>query len=164
MKNKTYIFLFLLSITYLFAAMTENPASAKNKNDIFKRPPLDVRKENFVKIKDKLSLDETELYDFNSIKENEEEILRPIALELEAKYLRLDELNEIRCKWYQRTCKKELKYNEQFLADDIKELRRQIWQKKEYYKILYLNAATHEQDVKLRQMIYNETNGKPQLW
>ena len=85
-------------------------------------------------------------------------------LELEARYLRLDELNEVECKWYQRTCKKELKQDKTFLADDIKELKRQVWQKKEYYKILYLNATTREQDKKLRQMIFNKTKGKMQMW
>jgi len=147
----------------LLCAFTANIVSAKDK-DIFKRPPLDVRKQKFIEIKNELSMDESELYDFNTIKQNEDRVLRPIVLELEAKYLRLDELNQVKCRWYQRTCKKELKRDKNFLADDIKELKRQVWQKKEYYKILYLNATTREQDIKLRQMIYNETKGKVQLW
>lgn len=145
------------------SVFTLNTAMAKDK-DLFKRPPLDVRQQKFVEIKNELSLNESELYDFNGIKEMEEKALRPIVLELEALYLRLDELNEVECKWYQRACKKELKRNKAFLADDIRELKRQVWQKKEYYKILYLNATTRAQDLKLRQMIYNETKGKPQLW
>lgn len=147
----------------LLCTFTANIVSAKDK-DIFKRPPLDVRKQKFIEIKNELSMDESELYDFNTIKQNEDKVLRPIVLELEAKYLRLDELNQVKCRWYQRTCKKELKRDKNFLADDIKELKRQVWQKKEYYKILYLNATTREQDIKLRQMIYNETKGKVQLW
>lgn len=157
--KKFFIFLSVVS----FCILASNAVSAKDK-DLFKRPPLDIRQQKFIEIKDELSLNGAELYDFNSIKENEDKVLRPIVLELEARYLRLDELNEIECRWYQRTCKKELKRDKNFLADDIKELKRQVWQKKEYYKILYLNAATREQDLKLRQMIYNETKGKPQLW
>ncbi len=148
---------------FLLCTFGVNMVSAKDK-DIFKRPPLDVRKQKFIEIKNELSIDESELYDFNTIKKNEDTVLRPIVLELEAKYLRLDELNQIKCRWYQRTCKKELKRDKNFLADDIKELKRQVWQKKEYYKILYLNATTREQYIKLRQMIYNETKGKVQLW
>ena len=157
--KKNYIIPVILS----FCVLASNAAFAKNNNP-FKRPPLDIRQQKFVEIKNELSLNEFELYDFNSIKESEDRALRPIVLELEARYLRLDELNEVKCKWYQRTCKKELKRDKNFIADDIRELKRQVWQKKEYYMVLYLNAATREQDLKLRQMIYNETKGKPQLW
>lgn len=162
MQNRFYAVFFMLLFCTVF--LNINPTFAKNKNDIFKRQPLNIRQGEYVDIKDELSLDEVELYDFNSIKENEEKVLRPIVLELEARYLRLDELNEVECKWYQRTCKKDLKRDKAFLADDIKELKRQVWQKKEYYKILYLNATTREQDKKLRQMIFNKTKGKMQMW
>jgi len=46
----------------------------------------------------------------------------------------------------------------------MKELKRRIWQKKEYYKILYLNNTSRKQDLKLRQIIKNVTNNKSQLW
>ncbi len=163
MQNRFYAVFFMLLFCTVFLNINQT-AFAKNKNDIFKRQPLNIRQGEYVDIKDELSLDEAELYDFNSIKEDEEKVLRPIVLELEARYLRLDELNEVECKWYQRTCKKELKQDKAFLADDIKELKRQVWQKKEYYKILYLNATTREQDKKLRQMIFNKTKGKMQMW
>ena len=165
MQSKFFIAVILLFALCLSADFNTTGSSAAAKNsDIYKRPPLNIRQGKYIKIKDELSLEDTELYDFNSIKENEDKVLRPIVLELEARYLRLDELNEIECRWYQRTCKKELKRDKAFLEDDIKELKRQVWQKKEYYKILYLNATTREQDQKLRQMIFNKTNGKMQLW
>lgn len=134
------------------------------KEDIFKRPALEKRQNNYLEIKDDLKLSEKELNTFNEIYVAETWALRPLALELETKYLRMDELNERKCKWYQKTCKKELKNDKKFLEDDITELKRQIWQKKEYYKILYLNATTKEQDLKLRKMINVKTNSKPQMW
>ena len=151
MNKKT--FFILIFIFYLCQINTIS--FAKNK-DIFKRPSLDERQEKYIEIKDELSINEEELYDFNSIKRDEERVLRPIALQLEANYLRLDELNRIECRWYQKTCKKELKKDKAFLDADIKELKRQIWQKKEYYK--------REQDIRLRQIIHNKTKGKVQLW
>ena len=158
--NKKTFFIFI----FIFYLCQINTISFAKNKDIFKRPSLDERQEKYIEIKDELSINEEELYDFNSIKRDEERVLRPIALQLEANYLRLDELNRIECRWYQKTCKKELKKDKAFLDADIKELKRQIWQKKEYYKILYLNATTREQDIRLRQIIHNKTKGKVQLW
>lgn len=143
----------------IFARFKKHP-----KEDIFKRPPLEKRQAKYIEIKDELGLTEEELSAFSEIYTMEAWALRPIALELETKYLRMDELNAKKCRWYQRTCKKELKKDKKFLEDDISELKRQIWQKKEYYKVLYLNATTREQDIKLRKLINAKTNAKPQLW
>lgn len=161
MKKKAFFLLIFIAIFYLCQISTIS--YAKNK-DIFKRPSLEERQEKYIEIRNELSINEDELYDFEGIKQDEERVLRPIALQLEANYLRLDELNQIECRWYQRTCKKELKKDKAFLDADIRELKRQIWQKKEYYKILYLNATTREQDIRLRQIIHNKTRGKAQLW
>ena len=63
MNKKT--FFILIFIFYLCQINTIS--FAKNK-DIFKRPSLDERQEKYIEIKDELSINEEELYDFNSIK------------------------------------------------------------------------------------------------
>ncbi len=128
-----------------------------------KRKPLEQRQENYIEI-DNLNLSNKRLEKFNRINTMEYTALRPISLKLEANLLRMDELNEIKCRFYQRACKKELKKNKAFISDDIKELKRQVWQKKEYYKILYINEITRVQHTMLRKMIKNTTNDKIQLW
>lgn len=128
------------------------------------RKSLKERQENYIEIKENLKLNDRTLDAFYIINEKEYKALRPIALELETMYLRQNELDNTECKFYQRTCKKELKKDKKFLENDIKELKRKIWQKKEYYKILYLNNTSRKQDLKLRQIIKNTTKNKPQLW
>lgn len=128
-----------------------------------KRKTLEQRQENYIKLDD-LKLNDRSLEAFYIINEKEYKALRPIALELETMYLRQNELDNTECRIYQRQCKKELKKDKKFIENDIKELKRKIWQKKEYYKILYLNNTSRKQDLKLRQMVKNVTNNKPQLW
>lgn len=158
---------FSLSISLCEAKIFKNPPKIfkkQPKEDIFKRPSLEKRQGEYIEIKEELGLTEDEIAIFSEINTMEIWAVRPIVLELESKYLRLDELNEKKCRWYQKSCKKELKKDKNFLKGDINELKRQIWQKKEYYKILYINNLTREQDIKLRQLINVKTNSKPQLW
>jgi len=157
MKNK------ILSLIIIAVCIcTSAQAILAKKENI--RKPLYARQENNIDIKEELRLNKKELEKFNQINTMEYQMVRPIALQLEANLLRLDELNEIKCRWYQRQCKKELEKNKAFISGDIKELKRQIRQKKEYYKILYINETTRRQDLKLREIIKNETKGKVQMW
>ncbi len=149
-------FLILLLILYF----TMPVVFAKNETN---RPSLDARQENYISLEN-LNLNERELEKFNKIYIMEYNILRPISLKLEANLLRLDELNEIKCRWYQKQCKKELKKNKDFIAGDIKELKRQVSQKKEYFKILYINETTRAQHYALREIIKKITNDKTHLW
>lgn len=126
------------------------------------REPLSQRQQKYIEITPLLS--EETLTSFDEIRLKEFDALRPLSLDLEAKLLRQDELYSAKCKWYQRTCKKEKKADLAFLQNDIKELKRQIWQKKEYYKILYINETTREEDLEIRNIINIKTNSKPQLW
>lgn len=151
--KKTALLIIIISCTAL---------SSFAKEEI-KRPSLDIRQNNYIDI-ESLNFNEKELEKFDKIYTMEYNSLRPISLKLESYLLRLDELNEIKCRWYQRQCKKELTQNKAFIADDIKELKRQVWQKKEYYKILYINQTTRKQHNELRQIIKNTTNDKTQLW
>lgn len=146
---------------FFLAHFYYNECDAKNT---LQKPTLQDRQKNYIEIKDTLKLNTRELAVFNEINTKETWALRPLALELEANYLRLDELNKTKCRWYSKSCKKELKADIAFVEADIKELKRQIWQKKEYYKILYLNQTSRRQDLKLRQIIQNITKAKPQLW
>ncbi len=127
------------------------------------RKSLDARQNNYIEIQT-LNFNTKELEKIETIRTMEYAALRPIALSLESYLLREDELNKTKCKWYQKQCKKELKKNKIFIAGDIKELKRQIWQKKEYYKILYINETTRAQHLMLREMIKDITNNKTQLW
>ncbi len=150
---------FLITVACFFVF---NPTVFAKKAPL-QRKPLEYRQENYIEI-DSINLNEKELKKFNKINEMEYNILRPISLKLEANLLREDELNLVECKWYQRQCKKELKKNKAFIEDDIKELKRQIRQKKEYFKILYINETTRRQHLELREMIKNITKNKMQLW
>lgn len=152
MKQFCAAFLFLCFITPTVCA-----------KDAIKRPSLENRQENYISLEN-LNLNERELEKFNKIYIMEYNILRPISLKLEANLLRLDELNEIKCRWYQKQCKKELKKNKAFIAGDIKELKRQVSQKKEYFKILYINETTRAQHYALREIIKKITNDKTHLW
>lgn len=147
----------LMCLIFLFAC---NNVHAKKTAE---RLPLEQRQENYIEIQN-LNLNNKELEKFGTISTMEYTMLRPIALQLESCLLRLDELNQTKCKFYQRQCKKELKKNKAFIAGDIKELKRQIRQKKEYYKILYINETTRAQHLMLRETIKNITNDKMQLW
>lgn len=151
-----------ISIKNPFQNLKRKPKA--EKVNPFQRPPLADRKDNYLEIKNSLRLNNKELSRFSDINIKESWALRPLALDLEAKYLRQDELNAAKCRFYQRTCKKELKKDKAFLASDIKELKRRIWQKKEYYKILYLNETTRRQDLMLRHAVDEWTGHKPQLW
>lgn len=157
MKNK------LLSLIIIALCICTSAQAFFAKKETV-RKPLDTRQENFIEIQEELRLNKKELEKFNRINTMEYQMVRPIALNLEANLLRLDELNEIKCRWYQRQCKKELEKNKAFIAGDIKELKRQIRQKKEYYKILYINETTRRQHLELREMIKRITNNKMQLW
>lgn len=157
MKSK----IILSAITLIYMILFTQIVLAKKQ---IKRPSLETRQGNYIKINEELHLSEKELEKFNQIKEMENMALKPISLNLEANLLRLDELNEIKCRWYQRQCKKEVEKNKAFILGDIKELKRQIRQKKEYYKILYINETSRRQDLKLREIIKNETKGKVQIW
>jgi len=156
-------FALILTIFFLFSVLCLGFCTAFAKEET-KREPLEKRMENYIEIKDELKLNDRELDNFYNISEMERQMVRPIALKLEANLLRLDELNEIKCRWYQKQCKRELKKNKAFIADDIKELKRQIRQKKEYYKILYINQTTRKQDLELRNIIKEKTQNKPQMW
>ena len=169
-----YIFFCNSETSYARISLENFKTSVKSKatkiiNKLPKKKPverksLDERQSNYIEIKDTLKLNDRTLDAFYIINEKEYNALRPIALELEAYYLRQNELDNIECRIYQRTCKKELKKDKKFLENDMKELKRRIWQKKEYYKILYLNNTSRKQDLKLRQIIKNVTNNKSQLW
>lgn len=144
----------------LLMCLTLPAAHSKSET---KRQPLEKRQENYIDINN-LNLSEKELEKFNKIYIMEYNILRPISLELESKLLRLDELNETKCRWYQKQCKKELKKNKDFIIGDIKELQRQVSQKKEYFKILYINETTRSQHFALLEIIKKITENKTQLW
>lgn len=157
MKHSKIIHIFTIFLALYSTTLT---VYAKDETN---RPSLDTRQENYISL-DNLNLNEKELEKFNKIHIMEYNILRPISLQLEANLLRLDELNEIKCRWYQKQCKKELKKNEDFIAGDIKELKRQVSQKKEYFKILYINETTRAQHYALREIIKKITNDKTHLW
>ncbi len=152
----------IIHIFTIFLALYSTILAVYAKDET-NRPSLDTRQENYISL-DSLNLNEKELEKFNKIHIMEYSILRPISLQLEANLLRLDELNEIRCRWYQKQCKKELKKNEDFIAGNIKELKRQVSQKKEYFKILYINETTRAQHNALREIIKKITNDKTHLW
>lgn len=167
MKHKLVAFIaFCLISTMLgfWASAYAKSIFTRDKKTMQQRPPLDKRQENYIEIKDTLKLNTRELAVFNEISVKESWALRPLALELEANHLRLDELNKTKCSWYSKSCKRELKANKAFVENDIKELKRQIWQKKEYYKILYLNQTSRRQDLKLRQIIQTITKNNPKMW
>ncbi len=147
----------LMCLIFLFVC---NNAHAEKTVE---RLPLEQRQENYIEIQN-LNLNERKLEKFDTIRTMEYAMLRPIALQLESCLLRLDELNQTKCRFYQRQCKKELKKNKAFVAGDVKELKRQIRQKKEYYKTLYINETTRAQHLMLRETIKNITNDKIQLW
>ena len=157
MKNK------ILSLIIIAVCICTSAQAILAKKETI-RKPLDARQENYIDIQEELRLNNKELEKFNQINIMEYQMVRPIALQLEANLLRLDELNEVKCRWYKKQCKKELEQNKAFISGDIKELKRQIRQKKEYYKILYINETTRRQDLKLREIIKNETKGKVQMW
>ncbi len=113
---------------------------------------------------EELELKTNTLTKFEEINRKEYLALRPLVLQLEAKYMRLDEMDKKRCRFYDRRCKKELKKNIDALNSEITELKRQIWHKKEYYKILYINETTRQEDIKLRRLIKAATNNNPKLW
>lgn len=150
-------------VSMILCAIIALPQTKVHAKKAAERPSLEKRQDNYIEIQS-LNLNERELEKIDTIRTMEYTTLRPIALSLESCLLRLDELKETKCKFYQRQCKKELKKNKAFVADDIKELKRQIRQKKEYYKILYINETTRIQYLMLREMIKSITNDKTQLW
>jgi len=168
MKNKTLktwktlkTFTALAFLSAFFCNLFYESALA----DMFlpKRPPLEKRKQNYIELND-LNLNENQLEAFSVIREYEAAALRPIVLELEARYQRFDELKAQKCRFYQRQCKKELKENKLLIFNEIKELKRQIRLKKEYYKILYINRTTRAQHTKLRKIINSKTRSNPKMW
>ncbi len=130
-------------------------------NDYIKK--LNERQDKYIDIKE-LELKTGTLDKFDEIRKKEYLALRPLVLQMEAKYIRLDEMDKKRCRIYDRNCKKELKKNTQILNDEIAELKKQIWHKKEYYKILYINETTRAQDIKLRRLIKSATSNNPKMW
>ena len=119
MKNK------ILSLIIIAVCICTSAQAIIAKKETI-RKPLDIRQENYIDIQEELRLNKKELEKFNQINTMEYQMVRPIALQLEANLLRLDELNEIKCRWYQRQCKKELEKNKAFISGDIKDLKRQI--------------------------------------
>lgn len=136
---------------------------SKRAKKVKTHPSINTRRNNYVELED-LELNDTAMEKFEEIYMKEAQELRPLALDLEAKYIRLDELNAMHCRFYQRKCKEKLKAKYEALEPEIKELERQIWLKKEFYKIKYINATTRAQDIKLHKIIYKKTGGNMKLW
>ena len=87
------------------------------------------------------------------IRNEENYVLKPLTLDIEAKERGLELLNSLQCKTFDFECKRKLKLDIEQRQMEYNEALRKINQKKNYYKLRYRNILTREQDYIIQNMI-----------
>ena len=87
------------------------------------------------------------------IRNEENYVLRPLTLDMEAKEEGSTLIDRFVCDFFDFECKAKLRDSLEARKNAQNEALRKIYQKKQYYKLRYRNVLTREQDIKIQQMI-----------
>ena len=87
------------------------------------------------------------------IRNEENYVLRPLTLDMEAKEEGSTLIDRFVCDFFDFECKAKLRDSLEARENEQNEALRKIYQKKQYYKLRYRNVLTREQDIKIQQMI-----------
>lgn len=90
------------------------------------------------------------------IRKEENFVLRPLVLDVSSKERGLELLYNLKCDFFDKSCKKRLKEDIEKLEFEKNEVLRRIEQKRNYYSVRYKNLLTREQNIKLEQMLKDD--------
>lgn len=102
---------------------------------------------------EQINLSEKQRTQILRIRNEENYVLKPLTLEIEAKEQGLLILDSLKCGFFDKTCKERLQEEKDLKEFELNELLRKTNQKKNYYQIRYRNTLTREQDIKIQQLM-----------
>lgn len=134
------------SLILIFLLMFALPVSAQSLKG-------SIDKGDYSDYLEMVELSETQRAQILRIRNEENFVIRPLALDIESKERGLEFLKSLKCDMFDTKCKARLKEDIEEREFEYNELIRKTNQKKNYYKLRYRNVLTREQDIKIQKMI-----------